>query len=267
MVIKFPEIIQSLSDDSFTNLKNNTKYYIRYYFLNWENTSRDVFIEKLGEYLSHVETSNKVKDDKLANLYASSLFKYVDNRIYRSDDTGDPRVIQYFNRLIQIGDTIKAGKDDLLPLLEDYTKVFLCLYSQYVNHQKRINKIQFDLSKIDFEKVYGFLIKDEPETYKLEEKAPLGMDAFVPKEVLRKVDDAVDKVDDLRKGVQQFTNDLSKWHENNKRNKDYSEYPVYKVTDYYSNQSLYSAKNFSLLLLRIIYYRLKDIEEIINLES
>ena len=264
-MINFPELIDSLSEKSFHELKANSSYFIRYYFLEESRVTKDIYLESLGDYLARVELQQKIKDDKLAYVYANTLFKYVDNRISVAKNA--EKVRQYFERLKSVKEAIKDEENDVLPLLEDFTKLFLCLYSRFARNKQKIVEVSFDLEKIDFEHVYNFLMQDEPDPVNLEANPPAGLDAIIPKEVIKQVDQALDMADDFRKNTQKFMDGVAAKGPGKKKKPDYSMYPIYQVVDYKQKTSLYSELSYSLFLLRILYYRLMDLESHVPLED
>ena len=257
-IIHFPELIGTLSETSFDQLKANSSNYIRCCFLEESKVTKDVYLEALGTYLSGVESALKIKDDKLAEIYANTLFKYVDNRISMAKNAEKAR--RYFERLKSIRDAIREETEDVLPLLEDFTKLFLCLYARFARNGQKIVEIQLDLGKIDFESVYNCLLKDEPDPVNLEANPPAGLDAILPKEVIKQMDQALDLADDFRRNTQKFMDGVASKAPGLKKKPDYSMYPVYMASEFRKNPSLYTDKNYALFLLRILYYHMRDLE-------
>ena len=52
-LIEFKKITPTLSDESFDKIKRITESYISYYFVGIEETDKNLYLEKIGEYFKN----------------------------------------------------------------------------------------------------------------------------------------------------------------------------------------------------------------------
>lgn len=80
-LIEFKKITHNLSDESFDKIKRITESYISYYFVGIEETDKNLYLEKIGEYFKNFENHNKkIRDNDIAQMYVSELASLMKNR-------------------------------------------------------------------------------------------------------------------------------------------------------------------------------------------
>ncbi len=157
-LIIIKDFINELSLDSLKTFKEETKDYLSFYFIDINIISLDEFIEKVYEYLKCFELKNNVRDADLFNIYVNELWSDIGNVCEK-----DSKAAKYLMKANKIREELKKGKltdeegkDDL----ETFSKIYLTILSQLIKqNSKRINDLDFAVSKIDYAGVKDFLYK------------------------------------------------------------------------------------------------------------
>ena len=242
------KILNSLSEESFTKFKGFTEKYFSYYFNNSDRASREVVLEKYGEYLRLFEMRIKVRDEDFANIYTNYLTKYVDNRI--SDNNS--RVNEYYARLKEINTYKDKSEDDL----NDFTRIFLGLYSK-CNEEKDIEDIDLDITNIECIKEIEKLQTDKPTMKSLEDEKAFNK---IPKKVLKRADDVRRVAVDLNKGIQDLGNDLGKALIRKKKEDNPTEI-IHDHIERAKETDIHSKENFTYILMYLLYLQAVDFEK------
>ena len=254
-LIDFKTLILELSEDSFERVKYRISPRLNFYYIDSENADRYMLLEKLGDYLRTFELKTGKRDNDLAIIYTTELMKYIDYRIKE-----DTRADRYYNKAKEIIQTIREKlSDNLLQNLEDFTKIFLCLYSEYVKDpEKNVEKISFYVRDIDIDAVLQYLEIDSPKMTPAKDIAPGFMRGFIPKEVFK-------GVDDTRKAMAQL--DLGINFPQQKKRPDLIFEPIHDVIEEEEQFDKYSYKIFAVILLVILYRRIWDFESGLSQEG
>ena len=260
--IKYSKIISDMSEESFSQFKKDSEDYLRYYFCDANDASKELVTEKIGNYLERLEEKTKLRDNDLSATYSSILMKYLQNRITESDDAKSKRVQKYYEKLKSLHSSIKAENDEdiLLTELEDFTKIFLCLYEAYKNTKKKINDFQFNVGKIaNIKELIDYFFEDAPDV-SIQNQAPGFVKNIVPKQILATMDDIFEKSKELQDDVINAAASirLPKFNRMAKKKNVYE--PVHDVLEYYNANDLFNRKRFAGLLMLLMFYRLKDYE-------
>ena len=261
--INFPKIVSEMSDGSFAQFKEDSEDYLRYYFCESKEASKELVSEKIGNYLERLEEKAKLRDNYLAETYSSILLKYLQNRVTESNDQKGKRVQNYYRKLKSLNDSIKAEKDEgvLITELEDFTKIFLCLYEAYRKAGKKtVADFQLNVESItNIKELIDFFFEDAPDV-SIQNQAPGFVKNIVPKDVLAKVDDFFEKSKELQDDVVNAAASIQLPKINREKKKKNVYEPVHDVLEYYNANDLFNRKRFAGLLMLLMFYRLKDYE-------
>lgn len=264
MNIDFRKLILELSDDSFIRLKTLLDPYIWNYFVDIDEVTKEMELEKIGEYLKAFELSSKLRDNDFAKKYTDILHLYIDNRIVPAKKGEIPcKAEKYFGRAKEIQKNITTceSSDVLLTYLEDYTKIFLCLYRECIKDiETQITDLEFHVTDIDFKNLIAFYMKDTPSQWKIEQKAPEQLRKVIPTRFLKGADGVKKGINDMQKGIQDAHKDFGDQLKKMMKKEDTIIEPVHDFIEYVEGKDIYSEKAFSSILLTIFFLRIKDYE-------
>lgn len=241
-IIDFKKIILELSNDSFEKLKEKLKDVLNYFYISQEEISKSLLLEKIGDYQFHFEMKNsKVRDNDFSKVYVDELYSLLKGRVLSYKDK------EYFNKLTEIKDNINKYKDDqLIEKLEDFTKVFVCLYDRYINKAQN-EDFYLNVRTIDLESFVEYFSNDKPESNAVVKKVE---NIIESQEVLNQ---AADNIKSLQGNINKFREKFAK--------KDTSDEPIHDVVEKIKSENIYNSRTFSYILLLIFYYRALDFEE------
>ena len=267
-IIDFKQLVFDYSDESFTALKDSLDFYFWSYYISRDEMTKPVFLEKIGEYLRYYELQTKLRDNDLAYSYSSFLLPFLENRIVtaKPGNAIQNKAEKYYNRLKTINDQIKSAEDKsiMLEKLEDFTKVFLCLYSNYIKSKKPVSTVDFHVSYIDIENLIEDLTKDRPEGKKLEDIAPDAAKMFIPTNIFRSVDDIKKGLSDVQRGIQDAQRGISDEIKKRIIKEDTLFEPVHDYIEFCQKHEIYTIESFVIIMLKLMYYRIKDFEQGLN---
>lgn len=131
------QTIQIFNEDNFNSFKKKMSgKYIMFHILEEDEITRNVFLEKVIEYIEKVEIQSDKLFDKHLKTYINDIGSLVKNNLIN-----DSRAKQYYECFCK-----KVNIEDMgIQELGDYSRVILCLYSKIIkeNHNDITN---FDLS-------------------------------------------------------------------------------------------------------------------------
>ncbi len=149
MTIDFKALIESLSEEAYAIAKNELSLFFEFYYCAPESISREMFLEKLCEYINRVGQSEKSTDDALARDYVDELFPLIDSRVEKGSQAE-----KYFERAKSIQKRLKDNSEDSSEaMLEDFSKIFLCMISSKMKKsksKKKLADISFHIADVDF---------------------------------------------------------------------------------------------------------------------
>ncbi|MDY3930421.1 MAG: hypothetical protein SOZ08_01840 [Erysipelotrichaceae bacterium] len=247
-VIDFKTVLMELSDRSIADFRKRFNSFADYIFIDPANADKQVLLEKLGVFLAGIEKRNHLHDTQLASTYTKSALSYLAERVQPGSSTDD-----YLERITEISIDIKVCKsEDVISMLEDFTKGFLCLYSTYLqNNQEPVRSVDFRINQILFYTCMKSILKDEKQKKGnsfingVKKKA----DAIVP-EVVK--DAAADMLHDGKELAYQVNMVINQFNTSE---------PVYNVL---VNQSMdntrYTIRNFTYVMALMFYLRMRDFE-------
>ncbi len=139
--------ILKFEDDIFSELKEFfiNQDYISFSFYSLNSISKELFAEKLLDYLEKVEINTSKPFDKLIEKYISNLDSVIGNRIAKEHKPGKkkpihilPRARKYYNKAIAM------KKDVTFQVLIDYSRIMMCLYTEIIKaNDKEITEINY----------------------------------------------------------------------------------------------------------------------------
>lgn len=256
--IDFQKIINDYSEESFDRFLELTDHYIKYYFEKPENPSKELVTEKIGNYLEHFIADSKIRDDELAELYVNGSFAYLEQRI----DQKNERVGKYFKKLSAIQeDIMDADKEILIEKLEDYTKIFLCLYAERVkDFDNQISSINFHIDLINIVDLLKKFDEDAPKIKLLEDNIS------VKNLAARKAIKAVDKIHlggaNFANHAQQLAEKIAEMVPTKEINRE--SLPVYYVKNSFGENDILTEKKFIEFCMILFYLRDVDLESVID---
>ena len=247
-LIEFKKITHNLSDESFDKIKRITESYISYYFVGIEETDKNLYLEKIGEYFKNFENHNKkIRDNDIAQMYVSELASLMKNRAKPGTRAED-----YLNRITEIENTISnADVDKLISLMEDATKLFVCFYNCFIENGFPVCTPYFFAEVVDYSRLAKSFLLDKPEDGK-DKKAFLNkVDSLIPTKVKNMANDINEKAKETKEVVEQK---LAK-----KVDTIYE--PFHNQIEYDETNDRYTKRAASFILLSIMYFRIVDLEE------
>jgi len=131
--------IYELSDSSFNEIKNLTSELISYVSHKIEDVNSCLFSEKIYDYIETFAVKNNLNINDLADTYTSCLLSELSIKPSKKS-----REELYLNKLKQLKKEIKQSKDFNFSKLEDFTRVFVALFSLESRDKKLFD---FTLSK------------------------------------------------------------------------------------------------------------------------
>lgn len=265
-IIDFKKLIIELSDESFIQFRDQTEPYVWSYFLEKEEITKPVLLEKIGEYLKNYEIQSGKRDNDLAFAFSSYLIPYVENRVIETKKgEGVPNTAErYLKRLRLLNKQILSvdSKEKLTVCLEDFVKVFICLYAEYIgNDNKPIRSVEFHISKVKIDEVIDYLADDIPTDKSLEELTPEAARKIIPANLLKGADDLRKGFADMSKGLQDVQKGLSGEIKKMFKKDDTVYEPVHDFIEKCERENLYTSPDFVSIMLRLLYLRVRDYEQ------
>lgn len=147
-------IFKEINDNYFVYLKETTKNTIRFKVLSDEEITRNVYLEKLYDYLTTVNIKNNIDADKkeYISVYVNNLYSLMNKNIVKKS-----REEKYILKAKKLMNQLKKDPDNE-SLLKDYTRIFVSIYSS------QGNRFSFDISLDRLNKTIDG-IKNEKENF------------------------------------------------------------------------------------------------------
>lgn len=147
-------IFKEINDNYFVYLKETTKNTIRFKVLSDEEITRNVYLEKLYDYLTTVNIKNNIDADKkeYISVYVNNLYSLMNKNIAKKS-----REEKYILKAKKLMNQLKKDPDND-SLLKDYTRIFVSIYSS------QGNSFSFDISLDRLNKTIDG-IKNEKENF------------------------------------------------------------------------------------------------------
>ena len=157
-------LFNDLDDQRFQQFRKLTENTIVFRVLKEEEITRNIFLEKLYDYIDIVNRENNINTRKMEYLiiYAKSLLSLIDKGIEKNS-----REEKYLFRAKEIEKNLRAKDSDKVELLKDFTRIFVCLYRKSKGHV-----FSFKIYESDLEATANMLIeeKDDRALFKKEKK-------------------------------------------------------------------------------------------------
>ena len=251
-LIEFDKLIYELSDTSFCELKERVDDYLSFYFIDdSELVTKDMFLEKLGDYLKQFEVNNfRVTDKKFSEIYYDELASLIKDRTAPSGKANE--FYSKFQKLLNAREACE--NNTFYSNLEDFTKIFLTIYSKFIENREKVQKIDFLVSEIDYDKLTESFLEDKPEINKDVKRLLNKAEQMTPKAVKRAMNEAQDVFGNLQNKVSKLA-----IRAENKKKKDFER--IYSVLQEEKDGHYFTKRIFAYILMTIVYLRLKDFEE------
>ena len=148
-------IFKEINDNYYVvYLREITKKTVRFKVLSNEEITRNVYLEKLYDYLTTVNIKNNIDADKkeYISVYVNNLYSLMNKNIEKKS-----REEKYILKAKKLMNQLKKDPDDE-SLLKDYTRIFVSIYSS------QGNRFSFDISLDRLNKTIDG-IKNEKENF------------------------------------------------------------------------------------------------------
>ena len=147
-------IFKEINDNYYVYLREITKNTVRFKVLSNEEITRNVYLEKLYDYLATVNVKNNIDADKkeYISVYMNSLYSLMNKNIAKKS-----REEKYILKAKKLMNQLKKDPDNE-PVLKDFTRIFVSIYSS------QDNKFSFDISLDRLNKTIDG-IKNEKENF------------------------------------------------------------------------------------------------------
>ena len=147
-------IFKEINDNYYVYLREITKNTVRFKVLSNEEITRNVYLEKLYDYLATVNVKNNIDADKkeYISVYMNSLYSLMNKNIAKKS-----REEKYILKAKKLMNQLKKDPDNE-SVLKEFTRIFVSIYSS------QDNKFSFDISLDRLNKTIDG-IKNEKENF------------------------------------------------------------------------------------------------------
>lgn len=259
--INFKKIIEEYSDDSYSEFRHQSLLYMPYIFNDENDGTKAVEEEKLASYLVDLELKTNMRDSDLAKVYTHALMSLMNKVVKKSNKEAAKSLNEkYLERVSAIDKQIsdrKNNKDVLeyldLCQLEDITKVFLCLYSKYLEHTDQYaGNMNFSMKGIDLNKIIEALNNTDIQQIKLQDTLGDAINKVLPQQ-------AKDVAENVNGFAQRLADAVNKSKQKDKRIE-----PIHDVIEVTAGINIYSKERYVQLMLMMMYYRIIDSEKMVE---
>lgn len=251
-LIQFDKLLTELSDDSFKELKARTSDYLSFYYVdNLDAVDRTLYLEKLGAYFKQFTQGNMLMSDKkFVDTYYDELNSLIRDRVvsaYKADE--------FYDKAKKLAKSVNSLMDnEFYTNLEDYTKIFLTIYAEFIKKRDQVKEISFFVNDIDYDALSNVYLNDKPETNKEIKRLKDKVEAIAP----RVVRDVFNGAKSNIQGLMDIANNKLAAKNKKKQEKDFE---LFSSTISEEKEGKYFSKRvFSFIIMTIIYLRLKDFE-------
>lgn len=146
IVMKFDEVCLSNIKEALNNK------YITFTFIKGDVT-KEVFIEKLNDYLVQIMLKNNGSFDDLIKSYTNDMKSLVKSKL-----TGDSRASKYYDLANAKIDYKSLNTDEIV----DFSRIILCMYNAIIkNKHKDINNFDLSLNNIKLSTILDSMDKEK----------------------------------------------------------------------------------------------------------
>jgi len=258
--INIPEIIGELSDPSFMELRDETSMYYDVFFVDPDEISRQMYAEKIGSYLLELERRNKIRDDDLIKVFMDQIYPLIREKVLPGG-----RASAYVHRLQELYGTVKyLTNDNSTECLEDYAKISICLLEEIYKKKKAIDDFSLHMEQTDIddvcELILGTRIRRSIRIPFLKTPAPSIKFPKESEKLVNNLNETVKAVENAKKGFVEEAIAAGKFADKLRKGSNNPEEPIHDKLEQPEKPNLYTNKSFSVLLLRMLYYRICDME-------
>ena len=164
MLIQFDEILESYSENGIHLFRKYLSDYIACFYVDINDVDRVNLLEKTCDYVMAFEFRNKKIDSSIPELYVGELLPVIDKvvKVPKKDEV-PCQAYRYVERAHEISFRIKKNEsDNVIEDLEDFTKIFLCIYDHYLkNNREKVETIDFKMRGIGFDYIRTDLVREK----------------------------------------------------------------------------------------------------------
>mgnify|MGYP007070252275 CR=1 FL=1 len=164
MIIQFDEVLKDYSDNGLGLVKKHLAEYMSCFYMNLDEMGAENLLEKICDYVMVFESKNNKKDSSIPDIYTGELMPVMSKIVKAPKKDEIPcQAYRYLKRAEEITGRIKKkSSNNLLEDLEDFTKIFLCIYDKYLKDKKeKVENIDFKVRGIGFEYIKTDMIKEK----------------------------------------------------------------------------------------------------------
>lgn len=233
--INFKTMIESLSEQSFDIAKQELAPFLLFYYCDSKNANKEMFLEKLCEFINRAGQNAKMSDEILANEYVNELLPFIEKRVEKGSQAE-----KYLDRAKLIQKKLKETSDKDCSLLEDFSKILLCsLSSALKKPRKKTSFVSFHMADVEFAAVKEAVFGEKQPIINMERARELANQFFQ-----RNSDSAQNETENLCKDTGE---------------KEEEEKHLVKIIQE-DDDKLYSKKNAIRIILTLFYLQLSDFE-------
>lgn len=147
------ELYKELDDQRFLQFRKMTEQIIVFRVLKDEDITRNIFLEKLYDYIDIVNRENHINTGRMEylSIYSKTLLFLVEKGIEKNS-----REEKYLARAKDIEKQFKSKEGNKVELLKDLTRIFVCLY-----RTSKGNDFSFKIYEADLENTVNMLIDEK----------------------------------------------------------------------------------------------------------
>lgn len=147
------ELYKELDDQRFLQFRKMTEQIIVFRVIKDEDITRDIFLEKLYDYIDIVNRENHINTSKMEylSIYSKTLLFLVEKGIEKNS-----REEKYLARAKDIEKQLKSKEGNKVEMLKDLTRIFVCLYRTLKG-----NDFSFKIYETDLENTVNMFIDEK----------------------------------------------------------------------------------------------------------
>lgn len=248
--IDFQKVIMEFGDDSFVEFLARTSDYYSCYYVRPEDFSRELALEKLGQYLEKTELRLKLHDGEIAEEYGRFLYDKMSKKVSIARKNMKPSKAElYLEREKEIcGELQTCGEEEMVQYMEDITKIFLTIYGTWITQDKEpVTKVRFSVNAADIDSIISNLDEEMSEVARLTQDMGKTVERILPDEIQK-------PKKQFQAGLGFIKDKLAEY------SKDRFTEPVHDVIEQDRGNPVYTKYGLIKYLLIMFYLRLSDNE-------
>ncbi len=156
------ELLEEVNGSYFEELKDSTASILKFRVLDIKEVDKNVFLEKVYDYLDAVDIKNNinVKKAEYLSMYTSTLLALIDNKVVKGS-----RAEKFLKKAERIVSKISKDQENCEEKIKDFTRIFSCLYIQCLTSKKPLSDFNFTFSFAELHKVVEGLIDEKKSAF------------------------------------------------------------------------------------------------------